>query len=341
MTRRFLGGQGLARPFVQAAIHPLTALVLGIALATALLPSPARAAYPDKPVRIVVPFPPGGGTDLVARTLGAGLSKELGQPVVVENRPGGGTVIGTDIAARSAPDGYTLLLATFAHAVNPSLHAKLPYDSAQGFAPVAMVGRSPNILVVPPASPYKTVQDILGEARTHPGKLTFGSYGNGTSAHLSGELFKNMAKVNMTHVPYRGAAPAITDLLGGQIDTMFTTVASVSQHIKSGKLRAIAVTSAARSPAYPNVPTIAEAGVPGYVAESWYGVFAPAGTPAPVIARLNTAVRKAVQDPAFKDAVEKEGLVVSVGAPEELDRYVRTEEARWRRIVQEGKIKAD
>jgi tripartite-type tricarboxylate transporter receptor subunit TctC len=319
----------------------LPALALVSATGLLMASPPAHAAYPDKPIRIVVPFPPGGGTDTIARTLGAGVGQSLGQPVVVENRPGGGTVIGTDVAAKSPADGYTLLLATFAHAVNPSLHPKLPYSTEQSFTPVALVGRSPNVLVVPPGRPYKTVQDLVADARAHPGKLTFGSYGNGTSAHLSGELFKSLAKVDMTHVPYRGASPAITDLLGGQIDTMFTTVASVAQYIKAGKLRAIAVTSATRSPAFPNVPTIAESGVPGYVAESWYGVYAPAGTPAPVIARLNAAVRKAVQEPAFRNAVEQEGIVVSAGTPEELDRYVRAEEVRWRRIVQERHITAD
>jgi tripartite-type tricarboxylate transporter receptor subunit TctC len=196
-------------------------------------------------------------------------------------------------------------------------------------------------MVVNPGKPFKSVADILAYARANPGKLSYGSFGNGTSAHLAGELFKSLAKVDMVHVPYKGSAPALTDLLGGQIDLMFTTVASVAQYIKSDRLRALAVTSAARSPAYPNLPTIAEAGVPGYAAESWYGIYVPAGTPAPIIKRLNDAVHAAVKADAFKSRIEEEGLVISNGPPEELGKYVQAEEARWQRVVTDAKIKAD
>jgi tripartite-type tricarboxylate transporter receptor subunit TctC len=234
-----------------------------------------------------------------------------------------------------------MVMATFAHAVNPSLHAKLPFDTDNDFAPVALVGTSPNVLVVRPDRPWKTVRELMDAARAAPGKLTYGSFGNGTSAHLAGALFANLAKVDLLHVPYKGSAPAITDLLGGQIDMMFTTIASVAPHITSGKLRAIAVTSANRSPAWPDLPTIAEAGVPGYMAESWYGLFAPAGTPKDTIAQLNAAVAQAVRSETFRSKVQGEGLVPVAGAPERLAEYVRAEQDRWRKVVADAGIKAE
>ena len=307
---------------------------------TGLLPR-AFAAFPDKPLHIVVPFAPGGGTDLIARLVAEGMGKDLGQPAIVDNKPGAGTIIGTDFVAKAPADGSTLVMATFAHAVNPSLQPRLPFNPEKDFAPVALIGTSPNVLVVRPDRPYKTVQDILAAAKAAPGKLTYGSFGNGTSAHLAGALFANLAKVDITHVPYKGSAPAITDLLGGQIDMMFTTVASVAPHISSGKLRAVAVTSAKRSPAWPDVPTIAEAGVPGYMAEIWYGLYAPAAPPAATIARLNAAVKQAVKSGTFRSRVESEGLVTSAGAPADLDRYVHAEIVRWSKVVKDAHITAD
>lgn len=298
----------------------------------------AHAAYPERPIRLIVPFPPGGGTDLIARQLAEGMTRDLGQTVVVENRGGGSTIIGTEAVAKAPADGYTVLLATFAHAVNPALHRKLPYSTFEAFAPVALIGRSPNVLVVSPKAPFQSVQDLLAYARAHPGKLTFGSYGNGTSAHLAGEMFKSLAHVSMMHVPYRGSGPALTDLMGGQIDIMFSTVSSVSQLVKSGQLRALAVTSAQRSPSHPDWPAVAESGVPGYVVESWYGVYAPAGTPPDIIARLNTSLKQAVQAPGFRRNVEEEGLVLDVQEPAQLDRFVRAEADRWSRIVKEAGI---
>ncbi|HEY4374786.1 MAG TPA: tripartite tricarboxylate transporter substrate binding protein, partial [Burkholderiales bacterium] len=323
---------------MRPSLHTFLARACGAALLFACALAQAQT-YPAKPLRLVVPFPPGGGTDIIARTLGERMAADLGQSVIVDNRPGAGTMIGDELVAKSTPDGYTLLIATFAHAVNPSLQAKVPFNTEKDFAPVALVGRSPNVLVVNPSRPFKSVADVLAYAKANPGKLTFGSFGNGTSAHLAGELFKNLAKVNLVHVPYKGSAPALTDLLGGQIDMMFTTVASVAQHIKSNRLRALAVTSAQRSAAYPNLPTIAEAGVPGYAAESWYGIYVPAGTPAPIIARLNQSVHTAVKSDAFKTRVEEEGLVVSNGPPEELSKYVQAEETRWAKVVKEAHIK--
>ena len=236
-------------------------LVLAASLFAGLLQVlPAHAAFPDHPLDIVVPFSPGGGTDQISRSIADAMSKSLNQPVVVMNKPGAGTIIGTGYVAKAKPDGYTMLMATFAHAVNPALHRELPYDTDKDFAPVALIGTSPNVLVVNGKSPLKTVSQIIDQAKANPGKLTYGSYGTGTSAHLAAALFENLAGIKMTHVPYKGSSPAITDLLGGQIDMVFSTAASVAQYVKSGQLRAIAVTSAEPSAAYPGVPTIAASG---------------------------------------------------------------------------------
>jgi tripartite-type tricarboxylate transporter receptor subunit TctC len=310
-------------------------------LAAALPSGGAVAGYPERIVKIVVPFAPGGGTDSVARTLAQEMARDLGQSVIIENKPGAGTIIGTQAVATSEPDGYTLLMETFANAVNPSLNSKLPYDPHKDFAPVALVARSFNIVVVNAKSPYRSIADLIAAAKAEPDKLSYGTYGTGTSAHLAGELFKSMAKVNLTTVPYKGAAPAITDLLGGQIQVMFTTVASASSLIAGGQLRALAVTSAERSPAFPDVPTVAEAGVPGYSAESWYGLFTPAKTPSAIIDRLNKSAAVAVKSEAFNKLGVNEGLVMVASPPGELDRYVRGEEERWRKVIQDAGIKIE
>jgi tripartite-type tricarboxylate transporter receptor subunit TctC len=301
----------------------------------------AFAAYPDRIIKIVVPFAPGGGTDVVARTLAQEMAKELGATVIIENKPGAGTIIGTQSVAASEPDGYTLLMGTFANAVNPGLYAKLPYDQHRDLAPVALVARSFSIVVVNPKSEVKSIADLIAAARAEPDKLSYGTYGTGTSAHLAGELFKHMANVNLTTVPYKGSAPAITDLIGGQIQVMFTTVASAASLIEGGQLRALAVTSAERSPAFPNLPTVAEAGVPGYDAEAWYGLFVPAKTSSEIIDRLNKAAANAVKAEAFKKLSVNEGLVMVASHPAELDRYFREEEDRWRKVIQDAGIKAD
>lgn len=330
---RLLRFKGLESVLIHAAFGMAIALPNSSAL--------AQSNYPSKLIRIVVPFAPGGGTDIVARTVGDVMSRDLGQTVIIENKPGAGTVIGSEMVAKSAPDGYILLMATFAHAVNPSLVAKLPYVTEKAFSPIALIGRSPNVLVVRADKSFKTVNDVIAAAKAAPGQLSYGSQGNGTSAHLAGALFENLAKVQMIHAPYRGAGPAITDLLGGQIDMIFATAAAVGKLVESGKLRAIAVTTAKRSPSMPTVPTIAESGVPGYVAESWYGLYAPAGTPREVIARLNASAKLAAQSDVFHKRLADEGLIPSPGTPEELDRYVRGEEARWRKLVQQAHITTD
>ncbi|HEV7411561.1 MAG TPA: tripartite tricarboxylate transporter substrate binding protein [Bradyrhizobium sp.] len=311
------------------------------ALISALPVNAAFALYPEKTIRIVVPFAPGGGTDVIARTLAQEMAKDLGATMIIENKPGAGTIIGTQTVATSEPDGYTLLMGTFANAVNPGLNSKLPYDPHKDFAAVALIARSFNIVVVNPASPIKSIADLIAAAKSDPDKLSYGTYGTGTSAHLAGELFKSLAKVNLTTVPYKGAAPAITDLLGGQIQVMFTTVASAASLIAAGQLRALAVTSAERSPAFPELPTVAEAGVPGYAAESWYGLYAPARTPDDIIDRLNKSAAKAVQSEAFKRLGVNEGLVMVASPPAELDRYVAGEEERWRKVIHDANIKVD
>lgn len=324
------------------AAHRLAALVFSLAAlsAMAVTATPAHATYPDKPIRIVVPFSPGGGTDLIARAMGVAMAQDLGQPVVIDNKPGGGTIIGTDNVAKSAADGYTLVMATFAHAVNPSLQPKLPYDTEKAFTPVMLVGRSPNVLVVRADSPYKSVRDVIAAAKAKPGAISFASQGPGTSAHLAGELFKSLAKVDLNHIPYKGAGPAITDLLGGQVDMMFATASAVGNLLEAGKLRALGVTTSQRStsPDLAKVPTIAESGVPGYAAESWYGLFAPAGTPPAVVTRLNAAARKAVTADAFRKRADAEGLIVSPGTPDDFGRYVRGEETRWSKVVKDARI---
>lgn len=311
-----------------------------VAAATVFAAAQSFAAYPDKPIHLIVPFSLGGGTDLIARTLAVGMSEDLGQQIIIDNKPGAGTIIGTDYVANSAHDGYSIVIATFAHAINPSMVPKLPYDTDKAFAPISLIGRGPNVLVVRADSPFKTVADVVAAAKADPGKLTYASQGNGTSAHLAGEMFTNLAKVQMTHVPYRGAGPAITDLLGGQVNMIFGTAAGVSNMVDAGKLRALGVTTPQPSPAFKGVPAIATT-VPGYSVESWYGLYAPAGTPPQVIARLAAAAQKAARRPDFAKKVEQEGLSITASDPAELERYVKGEEARWSRIVKENNIKVE
>ena len=322
-------------------IAPITGLMIG--LLTVSISPLVLAAYPDKPIKVIVPFAPGGGTDLVARTLGISMAEDLRQPIVIENKPGGSTVVGTDALAKSAPDGYTLVVATLAHAVNPSLKAKLPYSQDKDFAPVILVGVSPNVVVVSANSPYKTFSEFLTAAKANPGKLSYASQGGGTSAHLAGELFNSIANTKLIHVPYKGAGPALTDVIGGQVDVMFATASAVGSLVDGGKLRALAVTTPARSPSpqLSMLPTVAESGVPGYSAGSWYGYFAPAGTPPDVINKLNAAIKKGVQSPVFKSRVESEGLVIRAGSPEEFGKFVKAEEIRWQKVIKDANISPD
>jgi tripartite-type tricarboxylate transporter receptor subunit TctC len=313
-----------------------------IALVTilAVAPPSALGGYPERPIRIIVPFTPGGGVDIMARLIGDFLSKDLGRPVIVENKPGGGTIVGTTAAANSAPDGYTLLLVSAPYAIIPSLNAKLPYDPVKAFTPVALIARSFDIVVVNPKLSFMSIQDVIAYAKANPGKLNFGSPGIGTTPHLAGELFKSLAHVDITHVAYKGSAPAITDLLGGQIQIIFSTVASTGSYVHAGQLRALAVTSARRSAAFPDLPTVAEAGVAGYVVEGWYGLYAPAGTASDVVTLLNASVAKAIRTGAFKSVETNEGLMLAPGTPEDFGRLVLEEITRWRDVVRGANIKA-
>ncbi len=312
--------------------------MLWLALATS---GAIAQTFPHKPIRLVVPFPAGGGTDAMARTLGEALSREFGQPVLVENKAGAGTVIGNDFVAKSAPDGHTLLLNTSAIAIVPSLFAKLPYAPDSAFAPIMLLGRAPNVAVVRADSPLKSAREFLADAKSNPGKVAYGSAGNGTSTHLAAELLKSMAHMYVIHVPYRGASPLVTDLLAGQIDVGFGTLPSVAPFIASGKLRALGVTSGSRSPLLPDVPTFAEAGVAGYQADVWYGIFAAAGTPVTVVNQLYGALKRASETEAFRQRARAEGLIVTLDTPEETARIVRAEIVKWRKVVKEQSIKMD
>ncbi|HEX7892400.1 MAG TPA: tripartite tricarboxylate transporter substrate binding protein [Ramlibacter sp.] len=313
------------------------------AAAGTLAAGPAAAeAYPAKPITIVVPFAAGGTTDILARVVGDALKKELGQPVVVDNRAGAGGNIGGALAAKASPDGYTLFMGTVGtHAINAALYKKMPFDPIKDFAPLTRVAMVPNLLVANPSRPYKNVKELIAYAKAHPGKVSFGSSGNGSSIHLSGELFDTMAKVEMVHVPYKGSAPAVTDLIGGQIDIMFDNMPSAIQHVRSGKLRPIAVTTAKRSPELPDVPTIAEAGVPGYEATSWFGMFAPANTPAPIVTRLNTALVKVLADPEVKKKLAEQGAEPYGEKPEQFAEFIRKESAKWSQVVKASGASVD
>jgi len=316
------------------------------AAAAALLMLGAAGAlaqnYPAKPIRLVVPFPAAGTTDILAREVAQRLSVLWGQSVVVDNRPGAGGNIGSDLVAKSAPDGYTLLMGTVGtHAINPSLYSKMPYDHVKDFTPVILVAGVPNVLEVTPSLPVNSVADLIKLAKEKPGQLNFASSGSGTSIHLSGELFKAMAGVDMTHVPYKGSAPAITDLMGGQVQLMFDNLPSSLGQIKAGKLRAIAVTSAQRAAALPNVPTIAESGVPGFEASSWFGILAPAGTPPAIVARINADVNQWLQSAEAKDKLLAQGAVAAGGTPADFAAHIRAETEKWAKVVKISGAKVD
>ena len=319
--------------------------VLGaIALAaTATLPLGAAAQnYPTKPITIVVPFAAGGTTDILARLVGQHLSTELGQPVVVENKAGAGGNIGAAFAAKAAADGHTLFMGTVGtHAINAALYKKLPYDPIKDFAPLTRVAMVPNLLVAHPSQPFKTVQEMIAYAKANPGKINFGSPGNGASPHLSGELFKSMTKVDMVHVPYKGSAPAVSDLLGGQISIMFDNLPSVIPHVRGGKLRAIAISTAKRSADLPDVPTIAEAGVPGYEATSWFGLFAPAATPAPVLAKISTALGKVLANAEVKKKIDDQGGEPANETPAQFADFIQKESLKWGKVVKESGASLD
>ncbi len=313
----------------------------GVALA-ALASLAWAQAYPTKPIRLVVPFPAGGTTDILARAAAQKLTEAWGQTVIVDNRPGAGGNIGSELVAKAAPDGYTLEMGTVGtHAINASLYAKMPYDHVKDFVPVILVAGVPNVLVVHPSVPVHSVAELIAYAKANPGKLNFASSGSGTSIHLSGELFKVMAGVQMAHVPYKGSAPAVQDLLGGQVQLMFDNLPSSLPHIKAGKLRALAVTSATRASALPDVPTVAEAGLPGFEASSWFGVLAPAGTPPAIVAKLNAEIAKWLATPEAQEKLSAQGANIASGTPEDFAKHIAGETTKWAKVVKESGAKVD
>ncbi|WP_256985583.1 Bug family tripartite tricarboxylate transporter substrate binding protein [Bordetella genomosp. 1] len=319
--------------------HRLARLASGLALCGATLAAQA-AGYPERPVKWVVPFPPGGAMDSIARTLGEAMGRELGTSFIVENRAGAGGNIGAATVARAAPDGYTIMIAANGMAVNPALYRDMTYDPQKDFAPVSLLAVVPNVLVTNPArNDVSSVQDVIAKARAKPGHYSYASAGVGTSIHLAGELFVSRAQIDMLHVPYKGSGPAIADLLGGQVDYMFDSITSAKPHIQSGKLRALAVTTAKRSSALPDVPTVAEAGLPGYELMPWFAAFAPAGTPPEVIARLNGAMRQALADPKVKSTLDSIGAEPIGGSPDALRDHLAKETAQWAALVKERNIK--
>ncbi len=318
-----------------------TAATLGLGLLAAA-PVMAQAPYPNKSITIIVPFPAGGTTDILARIVGQALTTELGQSVVVDNRAGAGGNIGGQLAAKAPADGYTLFMGTVGtQAINAALYKKMPFDPIKDFAPLSRVANVPNLLVANPKQPYKNVQELIAYAKAHPGEVYFASSGNGTSIHLSGELFALMAKVDIVHVPYKGSAPAMTDLLGNQTAIMFDNLPSAIQHVRSGKLRALAVTTARRSPELPDVPTIAEAGVPGYEAASWFGLLAPAATPAPIVAKLNAAIVKVLAQPDVKKKIKEQGAETYSETPEHFAAFILQETVKWGKVVRESGASVD
>jgi tripartite-type tricarboxylate transporter receptor subunit TctC len=322
----------------------LRRVVLALASVALLLPAPGRsqATYPNKPIRIVVPFAPGGSTDLLARRVGDKLAAAWGQPVVVDNRPGAGGTIGADFVAKSAPDGYTLLTGvTGSNAIAQALYPKLPYDVMKDFSPVSMIASAPLVLAVNPDVEAKTAAEFLALVKSKPGALSYGSAGNGTSMHLTGEMYKQAAEVSMVHVPYRGSAGMLTDLVSGQIQVTFGDVLVLLPQIEAGKIRALAVTSKARLPILPDVPTLNEAGLEGFEALSWQGFFAPAGTPPELVEKLSAEVNRAMRSPDIKDYFAARGFIVEGTTPEAFKTFIASEVKKWTPIVKSAGVQTD
>ena len=315
------------------------ALLLVFAASAALAQSASTSsgqAYPSRPVRLVVPYPPGGGTDIIGRVVAQKIGDSMGQQVVVDNRGGAGGVIGTEIVARALPDGYTLLMAPTSHVINPSIYSKLPYDTLKDFAPITLAASATIVLAVHPSVQAKTLKELIALARAKPGEINFGSAGNGTVFHLAGELLKRQAGVEMTHVPFKGGGPTVASLAGGQISAAFETMLALAPHIRSGKVRGLAVTSTQRSSVMPELPTTVELGFPGIVAENWYGFYAPAGTPKPIVTRVSAEIVKSLKLPEVKERFQGLGTEVIGSTPGELDDFVRKELVKWSRTAKEA-----
>jgi tripartite-type tricarboxylate transporter receptor subunit TctC len=315
-----------------------TSLLAAFGLACAMH---AHAQYAAKPVRLIVPFPPGGGSDTLARMIGPKLGEALRQPIIVENRPGGGTNIGAEVAAKAPADGYTLLMGNISHAINVSLYSKLNYDLVRDFTPVTLLASTPNIVVVHPSVPVKSVKELVAFAKARPGQLDFASAGSGSSSHLAGELFSMMTGIKMTHVPYKGGGPAVAALLGGQVSVGFATTPSVLAQVRSGRLRALAVTTTQRSPSTPELMTLSEAGVPGYEAGTWYGFLVPSGTPGEIVTRLNAETLTLLKMSDTRGRLEISGLDVIGSTPEQFGTYIKSEIEKWAKVVKASGARAD
>ena len=321
-------------------MHARTRWVAAVLLAA--FAGSAAAQYPGKPIHIVVPSAPGDGSDLTARLISDKLSTALGQPVIIDNKLGAGGVVGTEFAARQPPDGYTLIMANAgSHAINAALYSKLSYDPAKDFAAVALVAVSPNMMSVNPSLPVKSVGEFIAYAKAHPGTINYASGGNGSSAHLSAELFKSMTGVQMNHVPYKGSTPALTDLIGGQVQVMIGNLPPMLPHVKSGKLRALAVTTAKRYPGLPDVPTVAESGLTGFETVAWFGLFAPAGTPKDIVNRLNREVNAIAALPEVRERLLGLGMQPVLGTPEEFTARQTADIAKWKKVVAESGARID
>ncbi len=299
-------------------------------------------SYPTRPIRFVVPFAPGGPTDILARAVGQKLTEAFGQTIVIENRGGAGGNIGAELVARSPADGYTMLMgATSTHAINPSLYHKLGFDPVKDFVPVSLVANTPSLLAVHPALPVRTIKDLIALAKARPGQLTYASAGNGSSNHLAGVLLSMMAGIDLVHVPYKGSGPALVDVISGQVPMMFNNTASVMPHVTAGKLRAVALASLERSALLPDIPTVAESGLPGFEVRSWHGVFVPAGTPRDVVNRLSTEIVRAVRAADVKSRLNAQGVELVGSSPEEFAEFVKKELAKWAKVVRQSGARAD
>lgn len=321
-------------------------VALGLAAATLVfcaLPSAAQAqaAYPDKPIHFVVPYPPGGGTDVIARIVQEKFGQALGQPIVIENRGGAAGSLGTDVVAKAAPDGYTVLFTLSSHTINPAIYPKLPFDTAKDFAPIGTVASLPQILVANLQFPANTIAELTALAKAKPGSLSFASVGNGSPGHLAGELYKLRTGTQLVHVPYRGGAPAVTDLMGGQVPLLWVSIPAAAQFVKTGKLKALAVSTAKRSAAFPDVPTMQEAGVADFEVDSWYAMFVPAKTPKAIVDKLNRALNAVVHQADIKDKLLAQGSEGVGGTPEALGKVVGNELARWARLAKDAGIKLE
>jgi tripartite-type tricarboxylate transporter receptor subunit TctC len=323
-------------------MHKLRFRLLGtlLGLLALAVPAAAQSDYPNRPIRLIIPFPPGGSNDVVGRVIAQHLGDILGKQVVVDNRAGAGGVIGTELASKTAPDGYTLLGISLAHAVNPWLY-KLPYDPIKAFAPIGIMAKGPVVLSVNPGLPVNSVKELVAMAKQKPGDLQYASAGVGSFQHLSAELFKLTAGVNIMHIPFKGGGPAMTDVMGGHTKVLFSSLVQTTPHIRSGKLRALAVGGTQRSSVLPDLPTVAEAGVPEYASENWWGIVAPAGTPAPIIERLHKALTEAQNNPEAKKYFDNEGATIVKMSTDEFGKFMVSEMNKWEQVVKKGGIKAE